>query len=773
MTDAQVARSRLTIVGIVCMSLFATLFARLWYLQAIRTDEVVKSTRALHIRTLHSEGPRGRILDRNGKVIVDNEIVRVIGIDKQQARKRGLGDGDPRTEDTDEEVATRNAEFKELAGVLTEFGFPTKFTTIEELFNDVRYGPNDFVAVIGRGVPEDLEIYLGERRDEYPGVEVRVRTVRTYPYGELAAHILGYVGRITDTELKAKVEEQGEPGAPRSAAAKPYGIEDEIGKSGIERSFEEYLRAVPGDERIQVNAKGQKIATLRRAELQPGDDVWLTIDLDLQRFAEQQLANWVRSRRGAIKGCDPRPCDAQEGSVVVIDPRNGDVLAMASYPTFDPSLLVNGISTDLWNQMTTGLKPMLNRATSEAYAPGSTFKLVTSLAALKTGFITPQTTIQDNGTYRIENCRDMRCTRSNAGKAKYGTVDLQKALTVSSDVFYYRIGDQLWVNNGTFGPSPIQDMANEFGFGQQSGIELPTESPGLIGTPKFLAAAYDKNPKAWDHREWTTGDNLNVSIGQGLVAVTPLQLSNAYATFANGGTRYVPNIATRVTRRIDLLNPSDGPENTQVVKTFLPKVAAKVDLSNLEHYLTMFRGLLGVTQRGNGTAEEAFNASPTEWPMAGKTGTAEVTKKSPATGTFEKVADTSIFVGWGPAELGTPATYAVSAIIPQAGFGADAAAPLAFSILRPASKGTLPPVGKPTVVLADAAAAPGEELDGTVAEPGQATTTLPDPNAPLDGTVGAPEGVTGPTGPPAPVNATGPTGGDQAVLPPQPSKVRR
>ncbi len=165
MTDAQVARSRLTIVGIVCMSLFATLFARLWYLQAIRTDEVVKSTRALHIRTLHSEGPRGRILDRNGKVIVDNEIVRVIGIDKQQARKRGLGDGDPRTPDTDEEVATRNAEFKELAGVLTEFGFPTKFTTIEDLFNDVRYGPNDFVAVIGRGVPEDLEIYLGERRD--------------------------------------------------------------------------------------------------------------------------------------------------------------------------------------------------------------------------------------------------------------------------------------------------------------------------------------------------------------------------------------------------------------------------------------------------------------------------------------------------------------------------------------------------------------------------------------------------------------------------------
>ena len=241
---------------------------------------------------------------------------------------------------------------------------------------------------------------------------------------------------------------------------------------------------------------------------------------------------------------------------------------MASFPTFDPSLLVNGISTDLWERLNSKEtnKPMLNRAMAEAYAPGSTFKLVSTHAALAKGVITPEEVYVDRGGYHLEGCTGGKCDFYNAGKERLGSVNLQRALTVSSDTYYYRLGDLLWRGRAQYGDAAIQDSAKLFGFGQQTGIDLPSESPGLIGTPSWLADVYAKNPKLWDHGDWKVGDSLNVAIGQGLVAVTPLQLANAYATFANGGTRYVPQIALRVTRPKSLAKEAVDLTNVKLVE---------------------------------------------------------------------------------------------------------------------------------------------------------------------------------------------------------------
>ncbi len=720
MNETNPSVLRLTVLGIVFVSLLASLFARLWYLQAIRVDDYRERTAALHLRTIHAEGPRGRILDRNGRVLVNNKVVIIVGIDKNRARIDGLGDGDPKTKDKEAEIAKRSEVFGALARVLTSNGYRVKETAIEALFNDPRYGPNDFAGITQ--VAEELELYLGERHEEFAGIDVVRRAVRTYPYGSAAAHILGYVGQINETELKDKVAEQGTPSEPIGKNAKPYDPGDEIGKSGVERSFEQYLRATPGDRVIRVDAKGQFLGTEKEPNLTPGDDLWLTIDIDVQVLAERKLADRIASRQGPGVWCDKdNLCDAQDGAVVVQDPNNGDILAMASFPTFDPALLVNGISTEQWEALNSkeNRKPMLNRVVAETYAAGSTFKLFTTHAALTTGFIGPTDVIQDNGTYLLQDCKGVKCDWSNAGKEANGPVDLRKALTVSSDVYYYRIADLMWRAQSQYGQTPIQDSAAQFGLGQKTGIRLPSESAGLVGTPTWLAKVYAANPAAFDHGQWRVGDTLNVSIGQGLTAVTPLQLVNAYSTFANGGTRFEPRIASQVTQPKDMTKDVVDLTNVEIVERFAPKKTGTVAFNDIGQFLAVFEGLKGVTTRGTGTAVDAFNENPTAdgWPLAGKTGTAEVNKK----------ADTSVFVGWGPAiDLTTKPQYAAAAVIPQGGFGADAAAPLVFDILAPLSRGTIERV-EPTrleEVVETAVSNPAPETTGVPPLP-----TPPDPSA--------------------------------------------
>lgn len=685
--DQDSSQIRLSALGIVAIALFLTLFLRLWFLQGIDRQQFEAVSQSNRLRVIHEEAPRGRILDRNGRVIVDNRTSLVVSLDREPLRKM--------------EESERRKIFVRLADALESLGAPVKVDLMEKRFNDRRYSPQDSVPIVDN-VSDAVEIYLTERADRFPGVLVERKAIRTYPYGDLAAHILGYVGQINDKELAKWNGTDGEDGrvgpdgtANRSAGSggntnrsggdNPsggfgYQPGDSIGKSGVEQAYERDLRGAPGQRTIEVNARGDMVDVVKVEPPSQGNDVWLTIDIDLQARAEQVLADRISSLRGG-RDKDGNVLHVPQGSVVIQDPMNGQILAMASYPTYDPSSLVNGISQDRWDALNdpSAGSPLINWAIGESYAPGSTFKLFTTYAGLVTGYLTgSDAVIVDRGVYQVENCRSGKCEFQNAGRTAYGQVGISRALTVSSDVYFYRLGDKFWNLRERFGDTPIQDAAELFGLGSRTGFALVGEQPGRIPTPKARREAYEARPDLFMTGDWRSGDNINMAIGQGDVETTPLQLANSYSAFANGGTLYVPQIVSKVTRSKDPTVDVTDPANTELIWTQEPEAVSTIPFT-ADQWNVIFDGLVGVTQARGGTAREAWLASPTAWPMAGKTGTAQVSNK----------ADTALFVGWGPAEHGVDPRYTIAVVIPQAGFGGSVAAPLAFQVLQPASSGEL------------------------------------------------------------------------------------
>jgi penicillin-binding protein 2 len=686
MVDTESKQVRLSAVGIVAISLFLALFVRLWFLQGIDRQEFEAASVSNRLRVIHEEAPRGRILDRNGKVLVDNRTSIVVALDREPLRKM--------------EPEERTDMFVDLADTLVSFGVPAKLSDLEKAYDDKRYAPQAYVPV-AEDVSTDVEIYLAERADRFPGVVVERKAVRVYPYGTTAVHLLGYVGEINEEELVVRGGTvPGTEGATTTTVApdeqvevpegKEYELGDSIGKTGVERSFESDLRGVPGKRTIEVNAQGDLVDVVSLDPPEAGDDIWLTIDVDLQAHAERLLEAKIQSLRGQLVtdriGNVARGVvrlNAPQGSVVIQNPSNGEIMAMASYPDYDPTTVVNGISQDLWtvlNDPNSG-QPLVNWALQGTYAPGSTFKLFTAVAAQRTGLLPGgDEVVNDPGFYNVENCTGETCEVQNAGRTPHGAVNLAESMTVSSDVYYYRIADKFWNRRGEFGETPIQDVAGEFGLGERTGIDLPGENRGRLPTPQQRKEAYEARPDLFMTGDWKSGDNINMSIGQGDVLATPLQLADSYSAFANGGTRYKPQVVTRVTRTIDPTKPPGELGNYDLVLQIDPEVTGTIAMDPA-HYQKLWNGFLGVTQNAAGTAAAPFNASPTAWPMAGKTGTAQVNNK----------ADTALFVGWGPAQPGTPASWTIAVVVPEAGFGGTVAAPLAFRILAPASKGEVPP----------------------------------------------------------------------------------
>lgn len=685
--DTDSKQLRLSAVGIVAISLFLALFVRLWFLQGIDRQEFEAASVTNRLRVIHEEAPRGRILDRNGKVLVDNRTSIVVALDREPLRKL--------------DAERREEIFVDLADTLVSFGVPAKVADVEAAYGDKRYAPQAYVPV-AEDVTEAVEIYLAERVERFPGVVVERKAVRVYPYGKVAVHLLGYVGEINEDELVARggtvpgaasvmsstVEEQ--PETVPVPEGKEYELGDSIGKTGVERAYESDLRGVPGKRTIEVNAQGDLVDVVSLDRPVAGSDVWLSIEVDLQAHAERLLGAKIQSLRGQLVtdrvGNVARGVvrlNAPQGSVVIQEPSNGRILAMASYPDYDPTTVVNGIPQDLWevlNDPNSG-QPLVNWALQGTYAPGSTFKLFTAAAAQRTGLLPGgDEVVNDPGFYVAENCTGDTCEFQNAGRKALGAVSLSESMTVSSDVYYYRIADKFWNRRGEFGETPIQDIAEEFGLGARTGIELPGENRGRLPTPQRRKEAYEARPDLFLTGDWRTGDNINTSIGQGDVLATPLQLANAYSTFANGGTRHQPQVAIRVTRAIDVRAAPGAPGNYRLVREIEPVQQGTVTMDP-GHYATLWDGFVGVTQNVAGTAAAPWNATPTAWPMAGKTGTAQVNDK----------ADTALFVGWGPAVRGAVPQYTISVVIPEAGFGGAVAAPLAFRILAPATRGELPP----------------------------------------------------------------------------------
>lgn len=652
-------RLRLGILGLVVVSLFATLFARLWYLQILAHDQFQVQANANRERVILEQAPRGRILDRNGVVLVDNRVSIVVTVDRNKLPKPGKPE--------------RQALLDRLAAEISSFtGQPLDRTEIERRLADVRYSPYTPVPV-AEDVPKELQLYLDEHRQEFgDAVDVTSTTIRNYPLGRTASHLLGYVGSITQQELVTRTKDP-----------KTYSLGDQIGKTGVENSYEGDLRGVPGRRVLEVDARGNTVRQLSYTPPIPGNDLVLTIDANIQATAEKALALELTNARNT-QNSDGSFNTAPAGSTVVLDPTNGQVLAMASYPDYDPAEFTKPIQTPRWQELNDpkNFYPLTNRAVSGQYAPGSTFKLITSYAALKSGAITPGTTLNDPGYYVVPGCRGEQCMFTNAGRKAHGYVNLVKAITVSSDVFFYSLGGTFWTQRNVFG-DPIQAAATAFGLGEQTGIPLTGEQAGWIPTPANKKERNAKNPKAFPYGDWFTGDNINLAIGQGDVLVTPLQLANAYAAMANGGTLFSPNIVSKV------LAPGGA---GAVLRTVDPRVLKKIDLPP-EIRDPILQGLEGVTADPSGTAYYPFVGFPRGWPVAGKTGTAQVTGGS----------DNALFAAFGPADA---PRYVAVAVLENSGFGAVRAAPVVRRVLQGIADPALQPTIGPGGVYTDPSPAP-------------------------------------------------------------------
>jgi len=634
-------RFRLSALGVVVLALFGALYARLWYLQVLDGQEFVAAAATNQVRLVYEEAPRGRILDRNGKVLVDNRRSQAVVVRREELNRL--------SPEEREEVKSR------LAALLA-----ISRDELDRRINDVRYSQYKPIPV-AEDVSEEVFIHVRERRAEYPAVEATILSRRSYPHGELGAHVLGYVGEINDRELG-----DSDRGG--------YRLGDTIGKSGVELLHERDLRGKPGVEKLQVNASGEVVgpppATVAPV---PGADVQLTLDLDIQRLAEESLRQGLEAARQTRERNSGQPFVAPAGSLVIVDPRDGSVRAMASFPTFNPNDFVNGIAAETFRALNdpTSYYPLNNRAITGQYAPGSTFKLVAAVAAAQRGLIQPRSTILDQGQYRVPNCRGEKCTFRNAGGVRFGRVDLSRSLTVSSDVYYYDLGARFWIERSRF-PNGLQDSARDFGFGSRSGVGLATERAGLVPDPEIKKRRNEQNPRAFPEGRWFTGDSIQMAIGQGDVLVTPLQLANAYATFANGGTLY----RTRLTDRIV------ASEASADAVTFSPEVTGTIELASPIRD-AIRQGLRGVVEREEGTAFYAFAGFPPGFSIAGKTGTAQVGGKQ----------DTALFAAFAPSDQ---PQYAIAVVLEEAGFGGSSAAPVARRIFEGIVTGA---AAKPVVVM--------------------------------------------------------------------------
>lgn len=650
-------------IMVVVACLFATLVGRLWYLQGIEAKTATAvAAQQQGIETVYIPAPRGDIFDRNGVLLAGNHIEQVVTVQR------------------DELVSN-----PQVVGVLSAL-LHQPAAQINQAINNSQYSPVQPVPV-AEGVSNSVALAVEENQGLLPGVTVQAEPVRYYPDGTAMANVLGYVSQITGTEYGQDQTQACAKGIPC------YANNSVVGQAGVESAFEKYLRGTPGVEKIEVDSQGQQLGMVPGSYRPPvpGDDLVLTLSLNDQQTAVNALATWIHNaRRGPPDIASGHPYRAPAASMVVEDPRNGQILALATNPDYNPSDFLGGISVARWKYYMDPVNnyPLEDRAISDTYSPGSTWKLVTSTAMLDYGVRSPYTYYNDVGYYKVGNT-----IYHDNDNVQGGYVDLQSALTISSDAYFYSLGYQFWqtwFNNGTAPhPEDLQHIASEYGLGHYSGVNLPGEAAGIVPTAEVFQREHQQFPKVYASYFYP-GDEVEEAIGQGQDEVTPLQLDNTYSAFANGGTLYVPQVALAIEAPGQLGKPSG-----RVLVRFGPKVKDHVQMPSAAGRQAILAGLEGVTSitSGNdqGTAAAVFTKFPlSQYPVAGKTGTAQVGADFAAVGWPKYQQDTSVFASFAPAE--SP-RYAVSAVFEQAGYGASTAAPAVeqeyetlFGLNKPAPK---------------------------------------------------------------------------------------
>jgi penicillin-binding protein 2 len=579
---------------VICAFIF--LIGKMWFLQVMKGDELSQRSLNNRIRLQEIKPLRGLILDTSGKILVDNQPSFDMSIIPEAAKDvRGVID--------------------RLIAVYEE-----KNMTFSNHFSSVKSKRKPFVPIkIERNIERDKLAVVETNSLDLPGVIIDIVPVRKYIYGKMMAHILGYVGEISTNELQK--DEYGE-----------YKSGDMVGKLGIEKWIDRYLKGTRGGEQIEVNVSGRNLNVLGRVDPVPGFNAELTIDADLQKIC------WEAFQEKA-------------GTVIVMAPHDGSILAMVNTPSFDPNLFNRGISDEEWKKLLTNpLCPMQNKAISGQYPPGSTFKLVVAAAALEEGLIKPNTKYLCTGLYEALN-RPVRCWR----KGGHGWMDLHRAIVQSCDVYFYNLGYQVGVEK-------LAEYATRFGFGYKSGVGLPGEKAGLVPTKNWKLRRF-KEP-------WQIGETISLSIGQGFMLVTPIQLVRAYCAIANGGNLYKPRIIKRIVT-----------EEGQTIKDFPPEKESLLPVRS-EYINILRRALLGAVNDDHATG---WALKRPERDVCGKTGTAQVVEKPQddekdleLEDILYKHRDHALFVCFAPHK--NP-EIAVVVIVEHGGHGGSAAAPIARKVI--------------------------------------------------------------------------------------------
>jgi penicillin-binding protein 2 len=626
-------RARVAIVGVVVMALFSALLGRLWFLQVANNESSVAVIAQNTLRPIQQESPRGLIIDAEGRVLVEDRVAWAIEVDR-----RLVG-------------SLRSAVVRHLSAVLH-----LPVAQIQRRIDDPRQSPFEpAVVAVGAEVSDGVRLAILERQEDFPHVSVQIIPYRYYPSRSLAAHVLGYVGRVS---------------GPAEALLHPgYEDNDTIGRAGIESAYDTYLHGISRKEQVAVDPAGRVVGDpVLVSAGHAGDNVQLTIDSYVQRIAEQSLAQGIALARTQpnknVAKFRLENYKAPGGSVVVLDANTGGVVAMASYPTYAPSEFVGGITQAQYQSLTAPPARLVNRATQGLYAVGSTFKLVSALAGLENGYVSQYSTVDDTGSVTFAGQKF-----SNANGASHGFVDLRKAVTVSSDVYFYTLGHemwQVWRSGDAQRGYAIQRVARQFGFGAKTGIPIDESRgrvPDATWKQAFAKQLYTDPLLQQQNGAWNPGDNIQLAVGQGDLVATPLQLADAYAAFANGGTLWQPQLVSRI------IDPA-----THKVKIIQPKARRHIAIDPTLRSALM-DGFTGAVSNPLGTAYAAFQGFPlAQYPVAGKTGTAEVVMNKAG-----DISNTSVFVGMVPANQ---PRYIVVSLIEQAGFGAVISAPVGRRVIE-------------------------------------------------------------------------------------------
>jgi len=621
---------RVAILAFIALAVFAVLFLRLWALEVLSGDKYLAQANDNRVRTLRLEAPRGPILDRNGHVLVTNAPGTRVEIWPADLPKNWP------------------AERRELKALQHVTGIP-----VRDVLTELKQHGNDPVTpvVVQSGLHQDQIFYLKEHAAQFPGVRLGDSFLRKYPYRSLAAQVLGYVGQISPAQYK-RLKRQG------------YHATDALGEAGVESTYDKYLRGHDGAAELTVDSRGRPKSAVRPVTRpRPGETLRLTLDIQLQRAAEQALVYGINL---AHSNSEPF---ADGGSIVALDPRDGSVLAMASYPTYKPSLFVGRKNLKKLAPLldaTAAEKanhPGINRAIDAAYPPGSTFKPVTALAAMQARIMQPYETLACTPTFKAYGQ-----TFNNWTPLIDTGMDLTTALAESCDTYFYELGRRFYVLPPDRG-HPLQGWASRFGLGEPTGIDLSPESDGLIPTPEWRRQHYAGAQFTEIDRTWKPGYSIQLAIGQGDVLVTPLQMARFYALVANGGKLVTPHLADDV----ELTANNGQPE--RILRRFAsePPRSTDVDATALRF---VQQGLYEATHAAIGTSSGVFGSFRV--PIAGKTGSAEKVVAVPGYPHGLKLTQ-SWWCGYGPYD--SP-TIVVCAVIENGGHGGTAAAPAALKVFQ-------------------------------------------------------------------------------------------